>query len=86
MMKFYAMVMSAWRGTDNKPQIYLTPGIVLATGDDDARRRGFVAAREAFPETEGWTGHQIGATEIPTPLELEGYCLTWQIEEACSTT
>lgn len=80
-MNLYTMVLSAWTDTESGKRLRLKPGLVLATDEDDAHRRGHAAAIVAFPELDGWFDHQAAVVCVPSPLDLEGYRLTWQIEE-----
>lgn len=76
-MKLYAVTMIAQRGSD----LRIKPGIGLAISDEDAHERGRQAAFVALPTDEGFTDHQIVCVAIPQHLELEGYCLDWQVGE-----
>lgn len=77
-MQLYVASFLAWNKKDSLFQIH--PGIILATSDDDAIKRGRPAALLALPEADGWTNHQVIVTGVPTPLDLEEYRLTWQIK------
>lgn len=79
-MKLHAMGIMAWQLVDGEQRLRIRPGIVLATDEDDAIRRSLEAAFVAFPENDGWSGHQAIAVEVPSRIDLESYRLTWQIE------
>ena len=80
-MKLYTITLLAWRHEDDEYRLRVKPGIVLATSHDDAIARGLAACKaSAYPASEGWGNHQVVAAEVPSPLELDGYTLTWQVE------
>ena len=63
-------------------------GASITAGDVYTLQESFDVAEQAiaefvrlnYPASDGWMIQDINVTEVPNPLETDGYRLTWHVE------
>jgi hypothetical protein len=80
-VKLYALALGAWRTSRQDIESDVKVAMVLAESEQEARLKGKQIALQTFPDSEEWFDWRVDAIEIPQAMRIDGYRLTWQIEE-----
>jgi len=79
-MRLYALAVVATRTVDEQQVIGVQSALALIPEATPVQDIGQQAARDIFPESDGWEHHYVTATEVTQGFPLKPYHLTWQIE------
>ena len=77
-LKLYALAITAMRTVDNQTAIGVQSMVALLAPGGDIQHDSLEAARNIFPESEGWYNHFVNTLEVPQDFPLGPYSLTWQ--------
>jgi hypothetical protein len=80
-MKLYALAVSALHTAGDETAVGMQSALALLPEEVAVEEAGLHAARNIFPESEGWTDHFVSAIEITQGFPLEPYRLVWRIEK-----
>jgi hypothetical protein len=78
--RLFSLILTAWRIENDQPQVAMRNIIALSAGETDIEQDGKSAARELFPDADGWRDQTALWTEITQGMPVGPFRLTWHAE------